>query len=49
MHACETNFSVYDADIRPSDWNRASLSESFWLQNGGKMDAKSARGVRFAL
>ncbi len=34
MHACETNFSVYDADIRPSDWNRTSLSESFWLQNG---------------
>ena len=49
MHACETNFSVYDADIRPSDCERTSLSESFWLQNGGKMDAKSAREVRFSL
>ena len=28
---------------------RTSLSESFWLQNGGKMDAKSVREVQFSL
>ena len=28
---------------------RTSLSESFWLQDGGKMDAKSAWEVRFSL
>ena len=49
MHACKTNCSVYVTDIRPGDWNRTSLSESFWLQNGGKMDAKSAREVQFSL
>ena len=36
-------------ETAPFDRNRTSLSESFWLQNGGKMDAKSAREVRFSL
>ena len=44
MHACETNFSVYVADIRPHESKRVLLAAKRW-QNGCKISPGSPFSV----